>query len=66
MASFAIVDREKHGDNAILMIVEEQDVAETIVVELRRRDVKADLVAEGTGDAGPGGGSRWHTTSKSS
>ena len=40
---FAIVDREKDGVGAILMIVEEEDDAETIVVELRRRDVRADL-----------------------
>jgi hypothetical protein len=42
---FAIVDREKDGVGAILMIVEEQDEAETIVVELRRRDVRADVQA---------------------
>jgi hypothetical protein len=40
---FAIVDREKEGVDAILMIVDEQEEAETIVVELRRRDVRADL-----------------------
>jgi hypothetical protein len=44
MAPFAIVDREREGSEAILMLVEEQANAETIVVELRRRDVQADAV----------------------
>ena len=43
MASFAIVDREKHGDNAILMIIDEEEVAGTIAIELRRRDVRAGM-----------------------
>jgi hypothetical protein len=42
---FAIVDREKDGVGVILMIVEEQEEAETIVVELRRLDVRADVEA---------------------
>jgi hypothetical protein len=40
---FAIVDREKHGDNAILMIIDEEEVAGTIAIELRRRDVRAGM-----------------------
>ena len=44
MVPFAIVDREREGTDAILMLVEDQADAETIVVELRRRDVQADAV----------------------
>ena len=40
---FAIVDRERDGVGAILMIVDEKDEADTIVVELRRRDVRAHI-----------------------
>jgi hypothetical protein len=40
---FAIVDREKDGVGAVLMILDEQAEAETIVFELRRRSVRADV-----------------------
>jgi hypothetical protein len=40
---FAIVDREKEGVGAVLMILEDEAEAETIVVELRRRHVRADV-----------------------
>jgi hypothetical protein len=41
--SFAIVDRDRDGVGAVLMIVDEQPEAETIMVELRARGVRADV-----------------------
>jgi hypothetical protein len=40
---FAIVDQERDGVGAVLMIVEEEDEAEAIVFELRRHDVRVDI-----------------------
>ena len=40
---FAIVDGEKDGVGAVLMILDEETEAETIVFELRRRHVRADV-----------------------
>ena len=40
---FAIVDRDREGVAAVLMIVDDQPEAETIVVELRGRGIRADV-----------------------
>ena len=44
---FAIVEREREGIDAILMVVEEEAEAEAIVFELRRHDVRADVRTTG-------------------
>jgi hypothetical protein len=64
---FALVKRERAGVDAMIMIVEEQLEAETIPVEVLRRDVRADVHATqpeprqhsgdppGSGPLAPGG-----------
>jgi hypothetical protein len=42
--SYAIVDRDLDGVAAVLMIVDEEPEAETIMNELRQRGVHADVV----------------------
>jgi hypothetical protein len=41
---FAIVDREREGTNAVLMILDEQSEAETIAIELRQVNLRVDVM----------------------
>ena len=41
---FAVVDRDKEGPSAALVLVDEQAEAEAIAMELRRGGVRADVV----------------------
>jgi hypothetical protein len=42
---FAIVDRDRDGSGAVLMIVDDRPEADVITTELRRKGVRADVVA---------------------
>jgi hypothetical protein len=42
---FAIVDRDRDGPGAVLMIVDDRPEADLITIELRRKGVRADVVA---------------------
>ena len=42
---FAIVDRDRDGSGVVLMIVDDRPEAEMIAIELRRKGVRADVVA---------------------
>jgi len=45
MPPLTVVDRDKEGVGAVLMIVDGKDEAEDIAIELRRPGVRADVVA---------------------
>ena len=45
MPPFAIVDREREGTAAILMIVDEASEAERIAIELREANVRVEVLA---------------------
>jgi len=47
---FAIVDRERDGDEAVVMVVYDPAFAEAIKLGLRRRDVQADVVPQAPGE----------------
>jgi hypothetical protein len=41
---FAIIDRERDGAEAVLMIVDEKVDAEMIAIELRQSDLRVDVL----------------------
>jgi hypothetical protein len=41
---FAIIDRDRAGADAVLLVVEDLAEAEAIAFELRRKDVRVDVV----------------------
>jgi len=41
---FAIIDREREGTDAVLMIVDEKIDAEMIAIELRQSDLRVDVL----------------------
>ena len=47
---FAIVDRERDGDEAVVMVVYDPAFAEAIKLGLRRRDIQADVVTQAPGE----------------
>jgi hypothetical protein len=52
--SFVIIDRSKHGPEAVLMIVEDRTEAEEIAFELRRHRGVAAAIVEFEPETGPG------------
>jgi hypothetical protein len=47
---FAIIDRERDGDEAVVMVVYDPAFAEAIKRGLRRLDLQADVVPQAAGD----------------
>jgi hypothetical protein len=51
---FAIVDRDLEGHDAVVMVVHDQAFAARVTTELRRREVRAEVV-----NIAPGEGPDW-------
>jgi len=41
---FAVIDRDRDGDDAVLMVVGDRADAEAIAMDLRRTGVRADVI----------------------
>ena len=41
---FAVIDRDRNGDEAVLMVVAERTDAEAIAMDLRNNGVRADVI----------------------
>ena len=44
MGPFAVIDRDREGDEAVLMVVDDRAEAEAIAMDLRRTGVRADVI----------------------